>query len=297
MWSWTTSAWARRSSGPSPTPPRRGGRRERAGGFVTDVIELVAEFHTTFARIEELLASEALAHRRRSHALHHLGTLDGQSETRGIVGVGDGGRRRGMPLEVRQVREALLREFADRISMDDFEKKDPTERETALLSRALSARAARILTDCSSDEAAAGVIDGRDDFGIDSVAFSASGTELWLIQAKWKKSGGTAGFDTEAALKLIHGLKKLDNRDFDHFNERLRLLGDRVHGVLKLPTCKVHLVIASWEMVDFQPRRAAFWMRQPANLAASGAPLNTEWWTRSIFTAQFGKICSRSPSP
>ncbi|WP_046501017.1 AIPR family protein [Streptomyces odonnellii] len=149
----------------------------------------------------------------------------------------------GMPLEVRQVREALLREFTERISMDDYEKKDPTERETALLSRAVSAKAARILTDCTSDEAASGVIDGRDDFGIDSVAFSASGTELWLIQAKWKNSG-TAGFDTEAALKIIHGLKKLDNRDFDHFNERLRLLGDRVHGVLKLPTCKVHLVIA-----------------------------------------------------
>ena len=148
-----------------------------------------------------------------------------------------------MPLEVRQVREALIREFAERISMDDFEKKDAKERETAFLSRATSAKTARILTDCTSDEAAAGVIDGRDDFGIDSVAFSASGTELWLIQAKWKNSG-TAGFDTEAALKLVHGLKKLDNRDFDHFNERLRVLGDRVHGVLKLPTCKVHLVVA-----------------------------------------------------
>ncbi|WP_424891158.1 AIPR family protein [Streptomyces sp. XH2] len=154
-----------------------------------------------------------------------------------------GKRAQGMPLEVRQVREALLREFADRISMDDFENKDPVQRETALLSRAVSAKAARILTDCTTDEASAGVIDGRDDFGIDSVAFSASGTELWLIQAKWKNSG-TAGFDTEAALKLIHGLKKLDNRDFDRFNERLRLLGDRVHGVLKLPTCKVHLVVA-----------------------------------------------------
>ncbi|MFB6875115.1 AIPR family protein [Streptomyces sp. NPDC056323] len=146
-------------------------------------------------------------------------------------------------MEVRQIRAALLREFRDRISMDDFEKKDPGERETALLSRAVSAKAAMILTDCTSEEAAAGVIDGRDDFGIDCVAFSASGSELWLIQAKWKDRG-TAGFDTEAALKLVHGLRKLDSRDFDHFNERLQLLADRVHGVLRLDTCKVHLVIA-----------------------------------------------------
>nr|MCL7021125.1 hypothetical protein [Vibrio vulnificus] len=109
----------------------------------------------------------------------------------------------GMPLEVQHIRSALLREFADRISMDDFEKKDPRERETALLSRAVSAKAARILADCTSEEAAEWVIDGRDDFGIDCVAFSASGSELWLIQAKWKDKG-TAGFDTEAALKLVH---------------------------------------------------------------------------------------------
>ncbi|MFJ3807903.1 AIPR family protein [Streptomyces sp. NPDC090073] len=148
-----------------------------------------------------------------------------------------------MPLEVQHIRSALLREFQDRISMEDFEKKDLKERETALLSRAVSAKAARMLTDCTSDEAAAGVIDGRDDFGIDCVAFSASGSELWLVQAKWKDKG-TAGFDTEAALKLVHGLKKLDNRDLDHFNERLQLLADRVHGVLRLPTCKVNLVVA-----------------------------------------------------
>ncbi|HEU5040058.1 MAG TPA: AIPR family protein [Gemmatimonadales bacterium] len=148
-----------------------------------------------------------------------------------------------MPLEVRHVREALLREFEPLIPMDDFEKKDPDDIRVALLSRAVAAKAARILTDCDSEEAAAGVIDGRDDFGIDAVAFSASGTELWLIQAKWKDTG-TAGFNTEAALKLIHGLKKLDDREFDQFNERLRLLADRVHGVLKLPTCKVHLVVA-----------------------------------------------------
>ncbi|MFD9235025.1 AIPR family protein [[Kitasatospora] papulosa] len=154
-----------------------------------------------------------------------------------------GSGMQGMPLEVQHIKKALLREFRELISMEDFEKKDPKERETALLSRAVSAKAARILADCTSEEAAAGVIDGRDDFGIDCVAFSASGSEIWLIQAKWKDKG-TAGFDTEAALKLVHGLKKLDNRDLDHFNERLQLLSDRVHGVLQLPTCKVNLVIA-----------------------------------------------------
>ncbi|MEK8144725.1 hypothetical protein NKH18_33150 [Streptomyces sp. M10(2022)] len=38
--------------------------------------------------------------------------------------------------------------------------------------------------------------------------------------------------------------EKLDNRDFDKFNERFRRLADRVRSVLDVPTCKVFLVIA-----------------------------------------------------
>lgn len=157
--------------------------------------------------------------------------------------MGSGQRGWEVPLEVQHTRDALKREFETRISMDDYESRQPNERENAFLSRALSAKAARMFTDSTSDEAAAGVIDGRDDFGIDAVAFSASGSELWLIQAKWSDKG-RAGFDTAAANALVRGLKKLDNRDFDQFNERLQLLADRVRGVLGLPTCKVYLVVA-----------------------------------------------------
>ncbi len=151
------------------------------------------------------------------------------------------GRR--TPLEVQHIRDALKREFSALISMSDYEGRQPHERENAFLSRALSAKATRILTDCTPDEAAAGVIDGRNDFGIDAVGFSASGSEMWLIQAKWSDKG-QAGFDTAAAHKLIHGLKKLDNRDFDHFNARLQLLADRVRAVFSIPTCKIYLVVA-----------------------------------------------------
>jgi hypothetical protein len=157
--------------------------------------------------------------------------------------MGDSQRGRVMPLEVQHIRDALRREFEQRIPMADYEGRSEKDLENAFLSRALSARAARLLTDCTSDEAAAGVIDGRDDFGIDAVAFSASGSELWLIQAKWSGKG-QAGFDTAAAHKLVHGLKKLDNRDFDQFNPRLQSLADRVRGVLGRPTCKVYLVVA-----------------------------------------------------
>lgn len=158
--------------------------------------------------------------------------------------LGERGQRiRDVPLEVQHVRDALKREFAPLISMEDYERRQLDERENAFLSRALSAKAARMLTDCTSEEAAAGVIDGRDDFGIDAIAFSASGAELWLIQAKWSDKG-RAGFDTAAANALVRGLKKLDNREFDRFNERLQSLADRVHGVMGQPTCKLYLVVA-----------------------------------------------------
>ncbi|WP_432047925.1 AIPR family protein [Streptomyces asiaticus] len=152
-----------------------------------------------------------------------------------------GGRR--IPREVHQVREALLREFDGLINVDDITHPDPVERQRAFLSRALAAKAARRLTDCTPEEAAATIIDGEHDFGIDAVAFSAAATEMWLIQAKWSDKG-TAGFNTEAANKLVRGLKKLDNRDFDQFNERFQRLADRVQSVLNSHTCKVVLVVA-----------------------------------------------------
>ncbi|MCX4825570.1 AIPR family protein [Streptomyces sp. NBC_01142] len=147
------------------------------------------------------------------------------------------------PLEVRHIRDALAREFTDLIDMSDHAHREPTALDTAFLSRATAAKTVRILTGCGPEEAAEAVIDGRDDLGIDAVAFSLAVPELWLIQAKWSHQG-TAQLTPDGARRLVEGMRKLAEREFDRFNVRFQRLANRVDDVLTSPRCKMHLVVA-----------------------------------------------------
>ncbi|MGC4878559.1 AIPR family protein [Micromonospora sp. DT43] len=145
--------------------------------------------------------------------------------------------------QVRQVRDALLREFGDLIDVSDLANKPPNEREQSLLSRALAALAVRDLTGCESAAAAEAVIDGRDDIGIDAVATDESASHLWLVQSKWSDKG-RARFELADALKFIEGLRYVDARRFDRFNIRFQNLADQVAAVLSNPGSKITLVTA-----------------------------------------------------
>ncbi|MER6571077.1 AIPR family protein [Streptomyces sp. NPDC001093] len=144
---------------------------------------------------------------------------------------------------VGSIRDALRREYDGLIDLGDVEGRSASEIELIFANRALAAMSLQLLTGCPPTEAAAWVTDGRDDQGIDAIGCSPSAPELWLVQAKWSEQG-KARFGVEGALKLLHGLRQLDNRDFDRFNRRVRQHADRVRDILESPECRVHLVVA-----------------------------------------------------
>ncbi|RMB71834.1 hypothetical protein AYK61_21890 [Rhodococcus sp. SBT000017] len=148
-----------------------------------------------------------------------------------------------MPAQVRHVKDALVTEFYGRIDLSDLSPTRQNADDSAFLTRALSALSTRMLTNCTSDEAAICVIDGRDDYGIDAVGTSDTAPVIWLIQAKWSNKG-EAGFDTAAANKLVRGFKKLDEQDFDRFNSKFQTLAPKVKSILSDPNCMVKLVVA-----------------------------------------------------
>ncbi|MER7208868.1 AIPR family protein [Streptosporangium sp. NPDC020072] len=139
---------------------------------------------------------------------------------------------------------AIKRDFADLISMEDFLKKDAGERESAFLSRGLAALFARDVTGCDNAAAAACVVDGRDDYGIDAVAIMDGAPQIWLIQAKWSNKG-TAGFGVGEALKLVNGLKRIDQRQYDRLNDRFSALADRVNAVLENARARITLLVVT----------------------------------------------------
>ena len=147
-----------------------------------------------------------------------------------------------MPREVRIVRKAILDEFEHLIYMDDVGGNTPGN-EQRLISRGLTALVARRLLDCTSEQAAATVVDGNKDHGIDGIAIRETGDRLWLIQSKWSDSG-RASFPQEDALKFDRGAKLLDRRKFEKFNSKVQTRAARVEAAWDNKRLQVTLVIA-----------------------------------------------------
>ncbi|WP_052168777.1 AIPR family protein [Actinoalloteichus spitiensis] len=162
-----------------------------------------------------------------------------------------------LALKIRHIRDALLREFSDHIEMSDVEKRSAPEREQVYLSRALTAFAIQDITGCTTADAAAGVIDGRDDHGIDGVAVNSGGApHVWLVQTKWSDRA-KAGLDLSAVLKLERGLTKLVNGEYDHFNSRFQKIAGEVDEALATPGVRITLVIALMGQSELAPEITA----------------------------------------
>jgi len=101
----------------------------------------------------------------------------------------------------------------------------------------------RSRTSWKSTAAATTVIDGRDDHGIDAVAITEGIPRLWLVQAKWSDQG-RAGFSVADTLKLIEGLRLIDQREFVRFNSRFQRFAEQINSVMQDPQVKITLVVA-----------------------------------------------------
>lgn len=136
-----------------------------------------------------------------------------------------------LPTQVRQTARALRESFGDLIDMSDFESSSEDDQRRALLSRGLAAQAVRMVTGWDAADAAACVIDGRDDNGIDAIAVTSDPGHVYLVQAKWSDKG-QASAKTEAVLKMFEGLRLIDDEESAQFNPRGELLAERAKAVL-----------------------------------------------------------------
>ncbi|KAF4410970.1 AIPR family protein [Streptomyces lycii] len=148
-----------------------------------------------------------------------------------------------LPTQVRHVRPALLKDYAGLIYEDDLKGYDRIGRENRFLSRALAASAVRLVTGCDHETAGRAVIDGEDDQGIDGVAVGENSRDVWLVQAKWSDSG-KAKIDKGEALKFVDGLRLIDQRDFERFNERLTPHVAQLDAAMGDPRLRITLVVA-----------------------------------------------------
>jgi hypothetical protein len=152
-----------------------------------------------------------------------------------------------MPLreeQVAQVEVALRQRFFGSIpKVMTTERADWTEEQHDVdrLSRALAAYTLVGLCGVDDTTAAGAVTDGKDDGGIDALYFHQSGNQLVFSQAKFKR-GGAAPSQAEN-LKTINGIKDLQNRRFDKFNEAFRNRLDEIEEALDTAGVQIVLVL------------------------------------------------------
>lgn len=147
------------------------------------------------------------------------------------------------PVHRQQIRRTLLQQYRGLIYDEDLRGYAQPAYEQRYLSRALTAAAIREVTGYDPKAAGACVIDGEQDQGIDGVAVTEETQEVWLVQAKWSDQG-KAKLDTGSAHKLIAGLRLVEQRSFDRFNDRLEPVAARVNSAMHDARLRVTLIIA-----------------------------------------------------
>lgn len=110
------------------------------------------------------------------------------------------------------------------------------------LSRALAAYT--LVGKCSLDDTTAigAITDGSDDGGIDALYFDRAGNRLILVQSKFKRTGVAPS--QEEVIKTINGIKALQARQFDRFNEAIRNRLDDIEEAFDTAGVKIDVALA-----------------------------------------------------
>ena len=117
------------------------------------------------------------------------------------------------PFTITQISQHLRTLFTGKLAESTYGSEQ--DRESNFLSRALAALALVQLAQCTPDEAAASVVDGSNDGGIDAAYVSAGGV-VWLVQAKFHRNGQGEP-DLAGTLKFQRGVELILQGDFDQF--------------------------------------------------------------------------------
>lgn len=147
--------------------------------------------------------------------------------------------------QIVQIEAALRRRFFSAVPKVVFEGREnwtEEQHDTDRLSRSLAAYALVGLCNLDDTTAVGAITDGKDDGGIDALYFDRGGNRLVFVQSKFKRTGTAPA--QEENLKTINGIKALQARRFDEFNDTIRNRLDEVEAALDTAGVQLLLVLA-----------------------------------------------------
>jgi AIPR protein len=121
------------------------------------------------------------------------------------------------PIEILHLPEQLSALFSGKVP-EATSGNSPEQREANFLSRSLAAYAIYKLSGCSLDEAAASVVDGGGDGGIDAIFYAATNATLFVVQSKYIATGRGEP-DLGDVTKFKTGLENLLQGKFECFSQ------------------------------------------------------------------------------
>lgn len=146
-------------------------------------------------------------------------------------------------IPIMRIRSTLEKRYDGKIDLKDYEGKPAKEKESAFLTRSLSAFALAQLAGINDSLAAACVIDGYDDNGIDAIYYDTTDNKVYIVQSKWMESGKDSPKQGDIQ-KFLKGFKDFLNADFSQFNDKFKKMKDKLNQALYDAQVRFILVIA-----------------------------------------------------
>lgn len=146
--------------------------------------------------------------------------------------------------QISQIETALHQRFfpsVPKVERPGRENWNEERHDTDRLSRALAAYTLVGVCDIDDVTAAGAITDGGNDGGVDALYFDRSSNRLLLVQSKFKRSGTAPS--QEEILKTINGIRGLQARRFDEFNEAFRNRMDEIEAALDTAGVKIEVVL------------------------------------------------------
>ena len=126
--------------------------------------------------------------------------------------------------------------------MGHYSARSPEEKMNAFLSRSLAAYALSQEAGIDADKAAASIVDGPDDGGIDAIHWDQMKHLIYIVQSKWISSGNGSPEQGDVQ-KFIKGFRNLLDLRFNRFNESIRKRKTEIETAMSDPG-KVILILA-----------------------------------------------------